>query len=59
MKTKFQWPFGRYGRGTATLEMMDYLGIAEKEKYVLFSALPLISADGLIKKIKSKVKKNG
>lgn len=36
--------------------MMDYLGIAEKEKYVLFSALPLISADSLIKKIKNKMK---
>lgn len=36
--------------------MMDYLGIAEKEKYVLFSTLPLVSADRLIKKIKNKIK---
>ena len=56
MKIKFQWPFGRYGRGTATLEMMDYLGIAESEKYVLFSTLPLIEADSLIKEIKNKIK---
>ena len=44
---------GRYGRGTATAEMMSYLGIAEKEKYVLFSILPLSSAIYLSEKIKA------
>ncbi len=32
--------------------MMDYLGVAEKEKYVLFSTLPLSLADDLSKKLR-------
>lgn len=36
--------------------MMDYLGIAEREKYVLFSTLPLMSADSLVKKVRNKIK---
>jgi len=55
-KNKVPMTLGRYGRGTATREMLDYLGIAEKEKYVLFSILPLVQADNLSKKIKSQIK---
>ncbi len=47
---------GRYGRGTATDEMMDYLGIDEKEKYVLFSTLPLHIAVNLSKKLRQSTK---
>lgn len=39
--------------------MMDYLGIAEIEKYVLFSTLPLVSADNLVKNIKNNIKTKG
>ena len=36
--------------------MLDYLGIAEKEKYVLFSTLPLQLADDLSRKLREKTK---
>lgn len=35
---------GRYSRGTATDVMLDYLGVAEKEKCISFSILPLEKA---------------
>ena len=54
-QNKVPMTLGRYGKGTATAEMMSYLGIAEKEKYVLFSTLPLTSAIYLSEKIKSNV----
>lgn len=45
---------GRYGKGTATDVMMDYLGIGEKEKCITFSFLPLNMTFDISKKIKSK-----
>ena len=45
---------GRYGKGTATDVMMDYLGIGEKEKCITFSFLPLDMTFSISKKIKSK-----
>lgn len=47
---------GRYGKGTATDVMMDYLGIGEKEKCITFSFLPLNMTFDISKKIKSKYK---
>lgn len=52
-ENKVPMTLGRYGRGTATDEMLSYLGIDEKEKYVLFSAMPLHQAIYLSEKIKS------
>lgn len=45
---------GRYGKGTATDVMLDYLGIGEKEKCITFSFLPLDLVFDVCKKIKSK-----
>lgn len=45
---------GRYGKGTATDVMLDYLGIGEKEKCITFSFLPLNMTFDICKKIKSK-----
>lgn len=47
---------GRYGRGTATEVMLDYLGIAEKEKCITFSITSLENAYSVSKKIKQKNK---
>lgn len=55
---KVPMTLGRYGKGTATDEMLEYLGIAEKEKYVLFSTLPLVLADDLSKKLIRKIKRD-
>lgn len=48
--------FGRYGRGTATDMMLDYLGIAEKEKCIAFSILPINMAIKVSKNLKSRLK---
>ena len=48
--------FGRYGRGTATDMMLDYLGIAEKEKCITFSILPINMATDISKILVSKMK---
>ena len=45
---------GRYGKGTATDVMLDYLGIGEKEKCITFSFLPLDLVFDVCKKVKSK-----
>lgn len=47
---------GRYGKGTATDVMLDYLGIGEKEKCITFSFLPLDMTFDICKKIKDKYK---
>lgn len=55
-ENKVPLTLGRYGKGTATSEMLDYLGIDENEKYVLFSTLPLSLADDLSKKLRKRAK---
>lgn len=47
---------GRYGKGTATEAMLDYLGIAEKEKCITFSFMTLEMAFDISKKIRYKYK---
>ena len=49
---------GRYGKGTATEVMLDYLGIAEKEKCMTFSFTSLEIALEVAKKIRKKYKDN-
>lgn len=46
---------GRYGRGTANAEMLNYLGLGEREKCVLFSTLPKEKAPDLLRKIERKM----
>ena len=55
-KNNVPMTLGRYGKGTATDVMMDYLGIGEKEKCITFSFLPLNMTFDICKKIKSKYK---
>ena len=45
---------GRYGKGTATEVMLDYLGIAEKDKCITFSFTSLELALEVAQKIKKK-----
>ena len=45
---------GRYGKGTATEVMLDYLGIAEKDKCITFSFTSLELALDVAQKIKKK-----
>lgn len=53
-KNNVPMTLGRYGKGTATDVMLDYLGIGEKEKCITFSFLPLNMTFDICKKIKSK-----
>lgn len=46
---------GRYGRGTASREMLDYLGIGDKEKCILFSFLTLEKSKDLLKEMERKM----
>lgn len=46
---------GRYGRGTASREMLDYLGVGDKEKCILFSFLTLEKSRGLLKEMEKKM----
>lgn len=55
-ENKVPLTLGRYGKGTATDDMVDYLGLAEKEKYVLFSTLSNSLAYDLSKKLREKTK---
>jgi len=52
---------GRYGRGTASEEMLDYLGIGESEKCVLFSFSTHEKSKELLKGLETKMqmKKSG
>ncbi len=47
---------GRYGRGTATDVMLDYLGIDEKERCIAFSFLNIESAINIATLAKKKLK---
>ncbi len=47
---------GRYGRGTATDVMLDYLGIDEKERCIAFSFLSIESAVNIATLAKKKLK---
>lgn len=42
---------GRYGRGTANREMLEYLGIGEREKCILFSFLTMANAKELLQEM--------
>lgn len=53
---KVPMTYGRYGRGTATDAMLDYLGVDEKEKCISFSVLPVDMFISLNKKLNSKFK---
>lgn len=53
-KNNVPMTLGRYGKGTATDVMLDYLGIAEKEKCITFSFLPLNMTFEVLKEIKTK-----
>lgn len=46
---------GRYGRGTASEEMLNYLGIGDKEKCVLFSFLEMEKSKKLLKELEKKM----
>ena len=46
---------GRYGRGTANQEMLDYLGIGSKEKCMLFSFLTMEKSKILLKEMEKKM----
>lgn len=52
---------GRYGKGTASEEMLDYLGIGESEKCVLFSFSTLEKSKELLRGLETKMqmKKSG
>ncbi len=53
-KNKVPITLGRYGKGTATEVMLDYLGIAEKDKCITFSFTSLELAFDVAQKIKKK-----
>ncbi len=46
---------GRYGRGTATDVMLDYLGVAEKEKCISFSLMDLALAQNVSQNLKKQL----
>lgn len=46
---------GRYGRGTASKEMLEYLGIGEKEKCVMFSFTTMEKSKVLLKDMEKKM----
>ena len=54
-ENKINLTLGRYGRGTASREMLDYLGIGDKEKCILFSFLPLQKARIVLKEMEKKM----
>lgn len=49
---------GRYGRGTANKEMLDYLGIGSSEKCVLFSFISFNKSKVILKDIEKKMQLN-
>lgn len=53
-KNKIPMTLGRYGKGTATDMMLDFLGIDEREKCITFSFTSLDMAYDICKKIKEK-----
>ena len=46
---------GRYGRGTANEEMLEYLGIGSEEKCVLFSFVTMKKSKLLLKEMEKKM----
>ena len=46
---------GRYGRGTANQEMLEYLGIGSKEKCILFSFLTMNKSRQILKDLEKKM----
>lgn len=46
---------GRYGRGTASKEMLDYLGIGSTEKCVLFSFITMRKSKEILKDMEKKM----
>jgi len=46
---------GRYGRGTASREMLDYLGIGDKEKCILFSFITLEKSKEILNEMEKKM----
>lgn len=46
---------GRYGKGTANKEMLEYLGVGSTEKCVLFSFLTLKKSKELLKEMEKKM----
>ncbi len=46
---------GRYGKGTASKEMLDYLGIGEREKCVMFSFTTMEKSKTLLKDMEKRM----
>lgn len=54
-ENKINLTLGRYGRGTASKDMLDYLGIGSKEKCILFSFLTMEKSKLLLKEMEKKM----
>jgi len=54
-ENNINFTLGRYGRGTAKQEMLDYLGIGSKEKCILFSFLTMEKSKALMKEMEKKM----
>lgn len=54
-ENKINLTLGRYGRGTASKEMLEYLGIGEREKCVLFSFTTMEKSKVLLKDMEKKM----
>lgn len=61
IENNVQLILGKYAKGTANEEMIDYLGISDKEKCVIFSTMNYKLAKNLLKEIEKKMnlKKQG
>ena len=54
-ENKINLTLGRYSRGTASKEMLDYLGIGSKEKCILFSFLTEEKSKILLREMEKKM----
>lgn len=52
---QINFTLGRYGRGTASKEMLDYLGIGSKEKCIMFSFLTMTKSKEILKEMEKKM----
>ncbi len=52
---KVNFTLGRYGRGTANKEMLDYLGLGNKEKCILFSFVTEKESKALLEEMEKKM----
>lgn len=61
LEKKINLTLGRYGRGTASKEMLEYLGIGDKEKCILFSFDTMERSKQILKEMETKMqmKKTG